>query len=137
MNDVGWLRLAYGGYRPNRYRLKDSPAWEKPIPRSPLTIITPAPEQSLGDHVEPTTRPRHASRVPGSLPSEAGSSRGAKSRQAGSPSQETDPGPAEKRRNGKGLSEGQDAVIEAGPRPADGPDGRHGRVERRPDPGQQ
>lgn len=71
------------------------------------------------------------------VPSKASSSRSPKSRQAGSALEETDPGPTQEGRDGQGVPEGQDAAVEAGSRPADGPDGRYGRVERRPDPGQQ
>lgn len=88
-------------------------------------------------HVEPTNGPRHAGRVPGALPGQAGPARGHQGVQAGPPPQEADPGAAEKGRDAKSLPKGQGAAVEAGARAADGPDGRHGRAVGRADPGQQ
>lgn len=80
---------------------------------------------------------RHASRVPGSLPSEAGPARGHQGGQAGPGPEEADPGPPEEGRDAKSLPKGQDAAVQAGAGAADGPDGRHGGAVGGADPGQQ
>lgn len=77
-------------------------------------------------HVEPSASPRHAGRVPGPLPGQAGPPRSPKGLEAGPHSQEADPGTPQEGRDPEGLPEGQGAPLQTGSRPADGPDGRHG-----------
>ena len=88
-------------------------------------------------HVQQTNGPRHASRVPSPLPSQAGPPRGPKGRQGRRPAQEADPGPPQEGRHAEGLPEGEGAPRQAGHGRAHGRDRRHGGAQRLADPGQQ
>lgn len=67
--------------------------------------------------------------------SEAGAPRSPEGSEARPAAKEADPGPIEEGRHSESVSEGQDVTLQASPRPTDGPDGRHGRAQRSPDPG--
>lgn len=71
------------------------------------------------------------------VPSQASPPRSPKSRETRPAPKEADPRPIEERRHREGVPEGQSPALKAGSGPADGPNGRYGRAQRIPDPGEQ